>query len=204
MYAIHREHIHLHSITCWTFLTLVYLQHQSALLALGDLYRYRSNRGSEMEIGAFLGWKCVSRIARNILDLSVWNFTGLVWSLYVKRWGTSIAVLRFTLVERGKKRRKFLAHWTPLAPMEFFFKILSPVSNRIIYCSNFSWCFFCRLFIQFCVGFFFLNFDFAIFNDFQKFQIHHDCTLWRNQKPKLSRKWVTVQQNWVKFGTQVV
>ncbi len=38
---------------------------------------------------------------------------------------------------------------------------------------------------------------------FRKFQTHHYCALWRNQKPQFSGKRAIVEQNGVKFGTRV-
>ncbi len=43
-----------------------------------------------------------------------------VWSLYVKGWGTSIAVLRFSLVEREKSKTVPCPLDLHLAPIEVF------------------------------------------------------------------------------------
>ncbi len=65
--------------------------------------------------------------------------------------------------------------------------------------SNFSWSIFSMVlrilrleFLKFWVS------DFGGFI-FQKIQIHQ-CSLWRNQKPQLSRKWMIVERNGVNVG----
>ncbi len=85
-------------------------------------------------------------------------FSYVVWNLLLMFIDSCAAEVGVSLLlncnrKKREKKKKCLVHWAFIGPYGgFFWRIVAPLSNRIFCCSNFSWCFFCRLFIKCCVG----------------------------------------------------